>query len=301
MKTSTNKISTCLWFDGQAEEAAKFYTEVFENAKINNTVPYQTETPSNKQEDSVMTVDFQIEDYHFTGLNGGPMFKPNPSISFFVNFDPSRDKNAAENLEQLWKKLTEGGEVLMNLDQYPFSPKYGWVEDKFGISWQLILSNPDGEDRPVIVPSLLFSQNNVNKAEEAAKFYTSVFKNARIGNFFPYPEATGPAQKGAVAFGDFRIENQWIGIMDSGTEQDFTFNEATSFVVHCDDQKEIDDYWEKLSAVPQAEQCGWCKDKYGVSWQIIPRNMDKLISSKEARQAMMQMKKIDIEGLKNAK
>src|SRR5690625_4025269 len=107
MNTPTHKISTCLWFDNQAEEAAKFYVSVFKNAKMINASPYQTDTPSKKQEGNVMTVDFQIEDYHFTGLNGGPMFKPNPSISFFVNFDPSRDKNTVENLEILWKQLTE--------------------------------------------------------------------------------------------------------------------------------------------------------------------------------------------------
>lgn len=300
MKVTTHKISTCLWFNGQAEAAARFYAEVFDNAKINNTVPYQAETPSAQKIGSVMTVDFQIEDHHFVGLNGGPMYQLNPSISFFVNFDPSRDKNAAESLEKLWHKMADGGKVLMPLDTYPFSPKYGWVQDKFGISWQLILSNPEGEERPVIVPSLLFCQSNVNKAEEAAQFYTSVFKKAKMGNLFPYPEATGPAKKGSVAFGDFKIENQWMGIMDSGTEQDFTFSEGISFMIHCDDQQEIDYYWEKLSADSNAGQCGWQKDKYGLSWQVIPKNMGELINSKAAMQAMMQMKKIDIEALKNS-
>jgi predicted 3-demethylubiquinone-9 3-methyltransferase (glyoxalase superfamily) len=230
-------------------------------------------------------------------LNGGPQFTPNQSISFFLNFDPSKDANAAENLDQIWSKLINDGTALMELDEYPFSPKYGWLQDKFGVTWQLMLSNPEGEDRPFIVPSFMFSKENTNKAEEAIGFYTSVFDNSKTANLARYPEDTGPAKKGSLMYGDFMIENTWIAIMDSGTKLDFTFNEAISFVVNCKEQQEIDYYWEKLSAVPEAEQCGWLKDKYSVSWQIIPENIGELINSPEAINAMMQMKKIDIEGL----
>ncbi len=301
MKTQDN-ITSCLWFDGRGAEAAKFYTSVFDNAKITAATHYTEESagPSGNPEGSVMTVSFEIEGFPFMALNGGPHFKINPSISFFLNFDPSKDEKASENLEKIWKKLSEGGDVLMELGEYPFSPKYGWVQDQFGATWQLILTDPSGDDRPFIVPSLMFSGDNNNKAEEAIQFYTDIFSDSKIGQLARYPDDTGPAEKGSIMFGDFMLENRWIAAMDSGVEHSFTFNEAVSLVVHCDNQDEIDYYWENLSAVPESEQCGWLKDKYGVSWQIIPRNIDELIKPKKAMEAMMQMKKLNIAQLKEA-
>lgn len=87
-------------------------------------------------------------------ISAGPLFKFNPSISFILNFDPSRDKNARKNLDAVWEKLSKGGTALMPLDKYPFGERYGWIQDKYRLSWQLILSNPDGEERPFIVLSL---------------------------------------------------------------------------------------------------------------------------------------------------
>jgi predicted 3-demethylubiquinone-9 3-methyltransferase (glyoxalase superfamily) len=302
MTNITQKITPCLWFDDQAEEAANFYASVFNQSTIKNVsqYPQRGQEIHGKEAGSVMTVKFEVEGYSFIALNGGPHFTPNPSISFFVNFDPSKDAQAEESLERMWNELTTGGKVLMDLDEYPFSPKYGWGQDKFGISWQLILTNPDGEDRPFIVPSLLFSGENTNKAEEAVNFYTSIFDNSKTGNLARYPENTGPAKKGSLMYGDFMIENIWLAAMDSGTEHDFNFNEAISSQVFCENQEEIDYYWEKLSAIPESEQCGWLKDQYGVSWQIIPKNMSELMNSPEAMNAMLQMKKIDIAKLENA-
>lgn len=293
----TNNISTCLWFDGQAEEAAKFYTSVFDNAEITAITHYDEPSAeaSGNSEGSVMTVGFEIEGFSFMALNGGPQFKMNPSISFFVNCETKAEVNG------LWEKLSQEGETLMPLDKYPFAARYGWVQDKFGVSWQLIFGDkPEGDWRPKIVPSLMFTGENVGKAEQAVEFYTSIFHNSKTGNLFPYQQDTGPAKKGALAFGDFMVENIWIAVMDSGVEQPFTFNEAVSMVVHCEDQDEIDDYWNKLSAVPEAEQCGWLKDQYGISWQIVPKNLAQLTTSEEVTKALMQMKKLDIRKLKKA-
>jgi predicted 3-demethylubiquinone-9 3-methyltransferase (glyoxalase superfamily) len=300
MANSKQKITPCLWFDDQAKEAAEFYTSVFDQSKIKNVSHYLEvgQEIHGKEAGSVMTVDFEIKGFTFTALNGGPHFTPNQSISFFLNFDPSKDANAAEKLERMWDELGDGGKILMELGEYPFSPKYGWVEDKFGITWQLMLSNPEGEDRPFIISSFMFSKENTNKAEEAVNFYTSVFRNSQTGNLFRYPEDTGPAKEGSLMYGDFMIGSTWFAIMDSGAEMDFTFNEAISLVVKCENQAEIDYYWQELSAYPENEQCGWLKDKFGVSWQIIPEKMGELINSPEARSTMLQMKKIDIEGLR---
>lgn len=296
MKT-TNNISACLWFDSQGEEAADFYTSIFANAKITDSRRYDkaSAAASGKPEGSAMTVAFEIDNFSFLALNGGALFKKNPSISFFVNCESKVE------VEQLWKKLIKGGKTLMPLNKYPFAAYYGWVEDKYGTSWQLIFADkPEGDWRPKIIPSLLFTKDNIGKAAEAIDFYTTVFRNSKTGVLAPYDEKTETSQKGNLAYGDFQVKNTWMAAMDSGAGQAFSFNEGVSMMVHCEDQNEIDAYWSKLSAVSEAEQCGWLKDKYGVSWQIIPKNLVELLSSPAAVQAMMQMKKLDISKLKLA-
>jgi predicted 3-demethylubiquinone-9 3-methyltransferase (glyoxalase superfamily) len=293
------KITPNLWFDG-AKEAVDFYLDAFPGSKIVNTIYYPNSAEEGLADFQLeyagkeLGIDFEIEGQRFTAINAGPMFKFNPSVSFMVNFDPSRDEQARENLDKLWEKLLDGGEVLMELGEYPYSKRYGWVKDRHGLTWQLILTNPEGEPRPFIIPSLMFAGENTNHAEEAIRFYLSVFKNSKLGTVAYYQEDTGPAKAGSLMFGDFVLENEWFAAMDSGVEQDFTFNEAVSFAVECEDQAEIDELWSKLSKVPESEQCGWCKDQYGVSWQIVPKNMNELMEKPGAYVKMMEMKKLVI-------
>lgn len=195
----------------------------------------------------------------------------------------------------------------MELGEYPFSKRYGWVADKYGFTWQLILTNPDGEERPLIIPSLLFVTETADKTEEATDFYLSVFKNAKRGAIARYPAGVEPNKEGAVMFTDFKIEDQWFAAMDGSTKMHkFGFNEAISLIVNCEDQKELDYYWEKLSAHPENEQCGWLKDKYGVSWQIQPTAMNDMIATKDkaalqrVTEAFLKMKKFDIATLQKA-
>lgn len=295
------KIVPHLWFDTQATEAAEFYCSVFPDARIvSHSVLH--DTPSGDCD--VMT--FSLGGQDFMAISAGPDFVINPSISFMVNFDPSQNPRAQEDLQALWDKLAEGGTALMPLQEYPFSKYYGWMQDKYGVSWQLILTNPEGEPRPFIIPCLLFGGVHVNQAEAAMQFYGSVFKNAKQGTLARYPEVTGPAKQGAVMFGDMQLEGQWFALMDSGAEQQSTFNEAVSLLINCDTQEEIDYYWERLSAVPEAEQCGWLKDKYGVSWQVSPTSMHDMMANGTPEQidrvtrAFLQMKKFDIAALEAA-
>lgn len=301
MATIKQKIVPHLWYDKEAKEAAEFYCSIFPDSKITNVTTLQ-DTPSGDCD----IVSFELSKQPFMAISAGPLFKFNPSVSFILNFDPSRDKNARKNLDATWEKLSSGGTALMPLDKYPFSECYGWIQDKYGLSWQLILSNPDGEERPFIVPSLMFVGTVCGKAEEATNFYLSVFKNTKRGMIARYPEGMAPSKEGTIMFTDFMLENQWFAAMDSAGEHKFAFNEAVSLMVYCDDQKEIDDYWEKLSAVPEAEQCGWLKDKYGLSWQIVPVGMDEMMreGTKEqiARltQAFLSMKKFNLAELRKA-
>ncbi len=295
------KIIPNLWFDG-ASKAVDFYTSIFPNSKVISTSYYPNSIEEGLADFQLglagkeLTIDFQLGDMRFTAINAGPEFSFNPSISFMVNFDPSKDDQASENLDKLWSQLIDGGQALMPIDEYPFSKKYGWVKDRYGLTWQLILTDPEGDPRPFITPSLLFSQANTNRAEEAMEFYKSIFSGSKSGIVARYNESTGPAKSGSLMFADFTLNDQWLVVMDSGVEQDFTFNEAVSLAVMCKDQEEIDYFWEKLSHQPEFEQCGWCKDKYGVSWQITPENIEELMEKPGAFGKMMQMKKLIIDG-----
>ncbi|MEK4848769.1 VOC family protein [Paenibacillus sp. FSL H7-0756] len=301
MASIRQRIVPHLWYDKEAAEAARFYATVFPDSKVTsvNTIH---DTPSG----DAGQVSFEVWGQPFMAISGGPYFKLNPSVSFFVNFDPSRDKDAAERLDEVWDKLAEGGTALMPLGKYPFSERYGWIQDKFGVSWQLILTNPAGEERPAIIPSLLFVGDQCGKAEEAMSFYLSVFKDSRQGNIARYPAGSAPDQEGTIMFADFMLENLWFTVMDSAHNHQFSFNEAVSFMVSCDSQEEIDYYWDKLSAVPEAEQCGWLKDAFGISWQIIPAEMNEMMKKGTPEQlarvtkAFLQMKKFELAELRKA-
>ncbi len=149
-----------------------------------------------------------------------------------------------------------------------------------------------------ITPFLWFNNN----AKEAMDYYTEVFANSKILSVNMYPDESldehFEGMSGKVITGVFELDGQQFMCLDGGPM--YAFNESISMFVSCKDQEEIDFYWEKLSAVPESEQCGWCKDKFGLSWQIIPENMPELLSGPEAIQAMMQMKKINIKELQEA-
>lgn len=293
------KIVPHLWFDTEAKEAAEFYTSLLPDSKITNVATLH-DTPSGDCD----VVGFQLWGYSFQAINGGPFFTPNPSISFMINFDPAQDKDAKTRIDEVWAKLAEGGKILMPLDTYPFSKHYGWVQDKYGFSWQLILTDADGEKRPFIIPSIMYVGDMCGKAEEATDFYLSVFKHSKRGTLFRYTAGMEPDKEGTVMFTDFTLEGEWLAANDSAQMHNFALNEAISLIVNCEDQKEIDYYWGKLSAAPESEQCGWLKDKYGVSWQIVPREMDEMMvkGTREQvdrmTQAFMPMKKLDIAKIK---
>jgi predicted 3-demethylubiquinone-9 3-methyltransferase (glyoxalase superfamily) len=288
-----------LWYDKEAKEAAAFYASVFPDSVVRD-VTVLRDTPSGNCD----VVSFEIWGRKFMAISAGPYFRFTPAISFLVNFDPlffgAREQDARAKLDAVWAKLSAGGTALMPIGEYPFSRRYGWIQDRYGLSWQLMLTNPEGEPRPPIVPMLLFVGHNCGKAEEAIGFYRSVFKTSKPGNLVRHGADQEPDKAGTILFADFMLEDGWFAIMDSAHEHKFNFNEAVSFMVNCDTQEEIDHYWEALSAVPEAEQCGWLKDKFGVSWQIVPAAMDAMMrdGSEEqvarVTQAFLKMKKFDL-------
>jgi predicted 3-demethylubiquinone-9 3-methyltransferase (glyoxalase superfamily) len=283
------KITPHLWFDKEAIEAAEFYTSVFDNSKISYTTQIH-DTPSGDCD----IVGFQIMGYDFMAISAGPLFKINPSISFHVKC------MTVEEVNKIWESLCAGGTVMMELGEYPFSKRYGWVQDKYGVSWQVI--HTEGEFKHRITPVLMFIGGVCGNAEEAVNFYSSVFPDAKTQAFTRYAKGEEPDREGTVKYTQFVFDGQEFGAMDSARMHDFGFNEAISLIINCKDQEEIDYFWDKLSAVPEAEQCGWIKDKYGVSWQIIPTNMGELMDKnpEKTTPVMLKMKKIVIADLMKA-
>lgn len=276
-----NSIYPCLWFDGKAEKAANFYCSIFKNASITENTP--------------MVVRLELEGMRIMCLNGGPQFKINPSISFFVNCP------TIEETERIYKALFEEGTALMPLDSYPWSAKYGWLQDKFGMTWQISVVQQLGMPFS-IKPSMLFTSSQFGRGEQAIQFYTSIFPKSSIDFLVHYDAENEHA--GKVLFSEFRINDYSLTIMDGPEEHDYTFNEGVSLVVECETQEEIDQYWSKLSEGGREDMCGWLKDKFDVSWQVVPRILGELMSDPEkapdVMKAFMQMRKLDIQKLLQA-
>jgi len=289
------KIIPHLWFDKEAKNAANFYVSVFPDSAITSSTVLRN-TPSGDCD----VVAFDLMGYSFLSISAGPLFTFNPSVSFFVLCKTN------DEVDRLWATLSEGGHVLMELGEYPFSKRYGWTADKYGVTWQVSLDDGHYQYRHRITPTLMYVGNVAGKAEEAMRFYASVLPDSTVGDIARYPAGMEPDKEGTVMHGSVTLAGQEFFAMDSAQEHDFTFNEAISLVVNCDSQEEIDRYWYKLSAVPAAEQCGWLKDKFGLSWQITPSDMEEMLrSSSQAQvdrvtQAFLPMKKLDMETIRRA-
>lgn len=288
------RITPHLWFDKEAVEAAEFYSATFPDGKVTQ-VSTITDTPSGDCD----IVSFELFGQPFQAISAGPLFRFTPAISFLVRCA------SPDEVDDLWSKLSDGGDPLMPLDSYPFSQRYGWVEDRFGLSWQ-VMHDATGAIDQKIVPTLMFAGDVCGKAEEAVDHYAAVFPGSKIEHVDRYDEGDEPDKPGTIRHLSFVLDDYKLAAMDSARVQDVGFNEAISLMVACDDQTEIDHYSEKLSAVPEAEQCGWLKDRFGVSWQIVPTALDELMSrgtdEQKARvtQSFLQMKKFDIAELQRA-
>lgn len=275
----SEKTYPCLWFDGQAKAAAQFYCSIFPESSI--------------IQESPMVVNWVLNGQRFMGLNGGPMFQLNASISVFANFDNQASLDAA------WNQLIEGGSALMPIDKYPWSERYGWLKDKFGLTWQLMLSNNN-----LLLPSMLFSNTQFGNAQSAMQLYSSIFPSSGIDITELYgPE--NPDQAGKLMFGQMHVMDNPLIMMDGPGDHYFQFNEAFSMVVECANQTEIDHYWNSLIADGgQESMCGWLKDRFGVSWQIIPAALSKLMShsnnGQKVMEALLKMRKLIIADLEAA-
>jgi len=280
-----NDIFPCLWHDGDAGEAAALYCKIF-----GGTIT--ADTP--------VVVNIDLFGQKLMLLNGGPHFEKNASVSFMVICDTE------DEVQQYWDQLLEGGMALMALDSYPWSKKYGWVKDRFGTTWQLFLGEKAEEQK--LVPTLMFIHQNNGKAKEAMEFYTQTFPNSKIGNILHYKDGGEPNEvPESVQHAHFVIDGYSLFCMDNSYDHAFDFNEGISMVIMTDDQEETDHLWNTLiSGGGRESMCGWLKDKYGFSWQIVPKKLIQLMNdadqekSQQVVQAMMKMQKIIIKDLEEA-
>jgi predicted 3-demethylubiquinone-9 3-methyltransferase (glyoxalase superfamily) len=272
------KITPCLWFNGNSEEAANLYCSAFDNAKITARSPF--------------VIGITLSGQSITLLDGGPKYQPNPSISFFYICETEKE------LERIWNSFTKEGTILMPLDNYPWSKKYGWVTDKFGVSWQISLGKLEDVGQK-LTPCLMFTGKQCGRAEEALQYYSSVFKISKTDGIL-YNEKN----KKLVQHAQFALLGQKFMVMDSEEDHKFNFSEGVSLTIHCETQDEIDYYWNTFTQGGQESMCGWLKDKFGVSWQIIPTVLDSLMSDPEkagkAAKAFLAMRKLDIEQIVQA-
>lgn len=272
-----NPIFPCVWQNHTALDAANFYCSIFENSKITYNSP--------------VVVHCELDGFKLMLLNGGETFQPNPSISLFITSESD------DEIQTLWSKLSTGGKILMDLGSYPWSEHYGWCQDLYGLSWQ-IYKGKTSEVNQKIVPSLLFTQEVFKRAEEAIGFYSALFPKSEIQGILRYGAEHGEESNRAVMHAQFILNTGVFMAMDGPGDHAFRFSEGVSFVIECENQAEIDRYWDALTTDGGEESmCGWCKDKFGVSWQVVPHRLDTILSVPEKAQKAMdmilQMKKLD--------
>ncbi len=298
-----HRITPHFWFDQEAREAASFYTQLFPSSRLESVTGLRN-TPSGDCD----LVRFTLADQPFMAISAGPMFRFNPTISFLVRCGSEAEVDA------LWERLAEGGKPHLPLGAYPFSPRYGWVADRFGLSWQVML----GSGGQKITPVLMFTGAAAGQAEAAMDFYASAFRAApppaegmlgggesQASVLARYGESHAPERPGSVQFAALRLRGQEFAAMDSARDHGCTFNEAISFLIPCDTQVEIDYFWNRLAADPNAGQCGWLKDRFGVSWQVDPAMMRKMLCGDapavdRVTAAFLRMKKFDLAALRRA-
>lgn len=277
-KNRKSWITPCFWYDGEAEKAAAFYCENFKEARITAESP--------------VAVEFEVSGQPFICLNGGPQFRPNPSISFYYICQ------TREEMDAVWKAFEKGGNVLMPIDRYPWGERYGWIQDKYGVSWQFVLDDM-AETGQKIIPCLMFSGDQCGRAKEAMEHYSSVFREYELDDILRYKSNEPPNKEGTIKRARFALDGQKFMVMDSADPHDFGFDEGVSLTIYCDTQDEIDYYWGKLTEGGQESMCGWLKDRFGVSWQVIPAVLGEIMSdpnkAQKAAQVFMEMKKFDIE------
>lgn len=290
-------IVPCIWLDDQAEAAAALYTRTFPGGRETGRsyYPEAGANPAGKDPGSLLTVEVELAGQPFTLLNGGPMFKPNQTVSFFVICPDPAD------VDRIVGALLEGGFAMMELGEYPWSPRYAWVADRYGVSWQVMAG--DREEAATTYPCLMFNGQVEGRAEEALRQYAQVLGGEVLALEHYAPDA-GPA--GLLVHGRAAFGSGELVTMDSPISHGVAFTEGVSLQVLAEDQQTLDRWWDGLVDGGQPGPCGWLTDRYGLSWQVVPAAAREWLASPDVAardrvfQAIMPMGKLDVAALEAA-
>jgi predicted 3-demethylubiquinone-9 3-methyltransferase (glyoxalase superfamily) len=297
---AAHRIVPCIWLDDQAEAAAAFYAGAFPAGRVDAVARYPRsgENPANRPPGSVLTVDLTVAGQRFTLMNGGPGFRPNPSVSFHVHLPD------AGAVDALHGALGEGGMDLMPLGTYPWSPRFVWLQDRFGVSWQVMVR--DDAVRPTLVPALMFAGPHHGRARAAIAAYVGALPDSRVLHVEDFAEGEG-GEAGTVQQAALELMGQPFVAMDGGLGHAFGFDEGVSLQVMCADQPEVDRIATALSADGGEEgPCGWVRDRFGLWWQVVPEVLAAWLTSDDeaARDrvfhALLPMRRLDVSTLERA-
>lgn len=303
------KLVPNIWCNDSADEAAAFYLRAFPQAVTANHQRYpETGLLDFQQSFAGKTLQIDVviggigsnnDGYVITLINADDTFRPNPTVSLRVSV------SEPEEFERLRSALSRGGRVLEHLHIPTYGGMSAWVEDPFGVSWQLVCG-----DRDEIAPCLMFAGQARGRARQAAQKYRESFPGSGIEQTATYAELPEPAHEQLVAEHlascALSLAGERIYLMDyapTGTElggssgnvgDHLAFGGGLALLYNAHGQAELDRVWDALSAVPEAEQCGWLRDEFGVSWEIIPDNLGELMAQPGAYEKLMGMKKIVI-------
>ena len=292
----TLSIELCLWIDSaRAVEAVDFYVGLFPESQAGRIDVF--ENSGSDGEETIFAGEFSLAGRNMQLIGAHPHQQPNPSIS--LKFAAS-DRTT---VERIGRSLLDGGAELMPFGSYPWSDYFGWVVDRYGISWQVLVE----PDRPAqLAPALMFVGDQNGRAAEAIELYTSLFPDSGVEVLQRFGDEDAD-QRGNVFFAKIRLAGRRFDVTDSGVGHAFGFNDMVSLAVLCDGQDEVDRYWNGLlSGGGEPVQCGWLKDRFGVSWQIVPRRLNELLRSSDSSGAAAVMRcmlgqvKIDLAELETA-
>lgn len=269
-------ITPCFWFESDSAGAAALYLQAFDGGRIIETTP--------------MSTVWELYGRRLMGINGGPRYRPNGALSLFVQRSTEAEVRSAFEL------LARDGTVHMPLSVKEWSPLYGWVEDRYGVHWQIAQGRVDAADFTVM-PALTFFGARAGRALEALELYTGIFSSSSV-------DERHVGEDGRLMFAVAHLAGQTLAFMDGPESQEIPFSEGASLSVACETQEEIDYFWDALVKGGQESRCGWLVDRFGVSWQVVPSILGELMSNPARAQrvvaAFMPMNKLDLETLLNA-
>lgn len=294
------QIIPTLWRNNDAQEMVDYYVQIFPKSKILQT-NYYTEVGyelHRHEPGEVQDILFEIEGVKFSAINGGPAFTDSTAISFYYRC------NQKDKVQAIWDVISQNGEVITPMGEYSYSDSYGCAKDAFGVIWHVIHADETVDQK--IVPALLFAGELSGKAEQAMRYYASIFSDSEVGVISPREIGSNGGDYNSVVYGEFMLLGQHFIAKDGLRNSKMKFSEDVSLLVECESQEQIDEYWSRLSADPKAEICGWLKDKYGVSWQIVPSVLREMMRDGSKKQqknittAYLKMKKFNIRALERA-